>query len=158
MIEKLIENWLINARERDYEVPFAQLLAGEGNRILVGPVHHPFEHGKDILTFDPNGDLHAYQLKGPDLISIKDFEKIQGQAQTLAEAAVTHPALKVPKIPDGAFLVTNATVTPAVRDRLEKINISLEQRQLPRIDLIERDRLLARFVKAHGSYLPQSLP
>lgn len=158
MIEKLIENWLINARERDYEVPFAQVLASEGHQIIMGPVHHPFEHGKDILTFDPNGDLHAYQLKGPDLVSIKAFERIQEQVQTLAEAAVTHPSLKVAKLPDGAFLVTNAKVTPAVSNRLEKINISLKQRGLPQIDLIERDRLLARFVKAHGNYLPQSLP
>lgn len=157
MIEKLIENWLNNARERDYEVPFAQLLAGEGHQIIMGPVHHPFEHGKDILTLDPNGDLHAYQLKGPDLVRIKDFESIQGQVQILAEAAVTHPSLNEAKLPDRAFLVTNATVTPAVSDRLEKINISLKQRQLPRIELIERDQLLARFVKAHGSYLPQSL-
>ena len=79
MIERLIENWLTRSGERGYEVPFAQLLTSEGHRVIQGPVHHPFEHGKDILTFAPNGQLHAYQLKGPDLVSLRDFERIQQQ-------------------------------------------------------------------------------
>jgi hypothetical protein len=63
VIERLIENWLVNAGERGFETAFAQILASEEHTILQGPVHHPFEHGKDILTISPNGELHAYQLK-----------------------------------------------------------------------------------------------
>jgi hypothetical protein len=93
VIERLIENWLTSAGERGYEVPFAQLLAAEGHRVIQGPVHHPFEHGKDILTFAPDGALHAYQLKGPDLVRLEDFEKIQGQLMALAGTAITHAAV-----------------------------------------------------------------
>jgi hypothetical protein len=34
VIERLVENWLINSGERDYEVPFAQLLTAEGYRVI----------------------------------------------------------------------------------------------------------------------------
>ena len=158
MIERLIENWLTNAGERGYEVPFAQLLASEEHRIIQGPVHHPFEHGKDILTFAANGELHAYQLKGPDFLSLKDFEQIQGQLLALTGAAITHPAVTPARRADRVFLVTNATLTPPVRDRIEKFNTSNVPSGWPPIEPIERDQLLARFVAAHGKYLPKSLP
>ena len=153
MIERLIENWLTSARECDYEVPFAQLLASEGHRILQGPVHHPFEHGKDIITFAPDGELHAYQLKGPDLVRLGDFEKIQAQLLALSGAAITHPAVNSDRPADRVFLVTNATLTPPVRDRIEKFNTSIKASGWPRIEPIERDHLLARFVAAHGKLL-----
>ena len=158
MIERLIENWLTNAGERGYEVPFAQLLASEEHRVIQGPVHHPFEHGKDILTFAPNGELHAYQLKGPDLVRLRDFENIQGQLLALAATAITHPAVTPARRADRVFLVTNTALTPPVRDRIEKFNLATVPSGAPSIEPIERDQLLARFVAAHGSYLPQSLP
>ena len=158
VIERLIENWLTNAGERGYEVPFAQLLASEGHRIIQGPVHHPFEHGKDILSFADDGELHAYQLKGPGLVNLGDFERIQGQLLALAGAAITHPAVTPARRADRVFLVTNATLTPPVRDRIEKFNASNVPSEWPPIEPIERERLLARFVAAHGKYLPQSLP
>ena len=158
MIERLIENWLTNARERDYEVPFAQLLASEGHRIIQGPVHHPFEHGKDIISFAANGELHAYQLKGPDLVRLADFERIQGQLLALSGAAITHPAVNPARRADRVFLVTNSTLTPPVRDRIERFNTSNVPSGWPPIEPIEREQLLAKFVAAHGKYLPQSLP
>ena len=158
MIERLIENWLTSAGERGYEVAFAQLLASEEHRVIQGPVHHPHEHGKDILTFSANGELHAYQLKGPDLVKLRDFENLQEQLFALAGTAITHPAVDPPRRADRVFLVTTATLTPPVRDRIEKFNISTVPDGWPPIELIERDQLVARFVAAHGTYLPQSLP
>jgi hypothetical protein len=158
VIERLVENWLLSSGERGYEVPFAQLLAAEEHRVIQGPVHHPFEHGKDILTFAPNGELHAYQLKGPDLVKLEDFEKIQGQLLALAGTAITHPAVTPARRADRVFLVTNATLTPPVRDRIEKFNTANVPFGWPPIEPIEREQLLNRFVAAHGKYLPQSLP
>ena len=158
MIERLIENWLTSSGERGYEVAFAQLLASEEHRVIQGPVHHPHEHGKDILTFSANGELHAYQLKGPDLVKLRDFENLQEQLFALAGTAITHPAVDPPRRADRVFLVTTATLTPPVRDRIEKFNISTVPDGWPPIEPIERDQLVARFVAAHGTYLPQSLP
>ena len=158
MIERLIENWLNSTGERGYEVPFAQLLASEGHRIIQGPVHHPFEHGKDILSFSDNGDLHAYQLKGPDIVSLSGFEKMQGQLFALANAAITHPSVTPSRRADRVFLVTNSNLNPTVRDRIEKFSSSIIQSGGPRIELIEKDQLVTRFLASHGSYLPISLP
>jgi hypothetical protein len=158
VIERLIENWLVSTGERGYETPFAQLLAAEGHSVIQGPVHHPFEHGKDILTFAPDGQLHAYQLKGPDLGKLEEFERIQGQILALAGAAISHPSVSPPRRADRVFLVTNATLTPPVRDRIEKFNLGNIPDGWPVIEPIEREQLLARFTSAHGKYLPQTLP
>jgi hypothetical protein len=158
VIERLVENWLTSAGERGFEVPFAQLLTAEDHRVIQGPVHHPFEHGKDILTFAPNGELHAYQLKGPDLVKLEDFERIQGQLLALAGTAITHPAVAPARRADRVFLVTNAALTPPVRDRIEKFNMANVPGGWPPIEPIEREQLLARFMSAHGNFLPQSLP
>ena len=157
MLERLIENWLVSAGERGFETPFAQVLALEGHRVIQGPVHHPFEHGKDILTF--HGDqLHAYQLKGPGTISLAEYEqKIQGQILALASTAVTHPAVTPARRADRVFLVTNGVLRPEVRDRIEKFNVGNAALGFPAIEPIEREQLLSRFVKAHGGYLPEEL-
>lgn len=76
MLERIVENWLTSAGERGFERPFTQLLAAEGHRVLHGPVHHPFEHGKDIVTMAPGGDLCAFQLKG-EPIGLRELEQIQ---------------------------------------------------------------------------------
>lgn len=157
MIERLIENWLISAGERGYETSFAQLLSAEKHQILQAPVHHPFEHGKDILTISPSGELHAYQLKGPNLTNLEDFEKIQEQLFALAAAAVTHPSISPPRRADRVFLVTNSVLTPPVRDRIDKFNAANLAYGLPQIETIERHQLLSRFLDAHGKYLPQRL-
>jgi hypothetical protein len=157
VLERLVENWLTNAGERGYETAFAQLLAAEGDRVLQGPVHHPFEHGKDILSMSADGKLHAYQLKGPDLRTLDEFEKIQPQLLALAAAGITHPTLPSPRRPDRIFLVTSAKLTPPVRDRIEKFNVGNAANALPPIEPIELEQLTKRFVIAHGRYIPQEL-
>lgn len=64
MLANVLAHWLTNASERSYEGPFCQLLIAEGHTVLFAPVHHPFEHGKDLVAMAPDGALCAYQLKG----------------------------------------------------------------------------------------------
>lgn len=158
MIAKLVEDWLVNAGERGFETPFAQLLAAEGHRILQGPLHHPIEHGKDIVSIDPSGNVCAFQLKGPNLVDLKDLEDIQGQLFALASTAISHAGIGIPRRPDRVFLVTSSTLTYAVRDRLEQFNVSNIQYHFPPIEPVEREQLVFRFIAAHGTYLPQALP
>ncbi len=157
MIEKLIENWLDNSGERGFETPFAQLLTAEGYVVVQGPVHHPFEHGKDILATAPDGSLHAYQLKGPGLTNLAAFEAIQDQLTALAGTAVTNPAVQPARLPDHVHLVTNSVLTPPVRDRIDAFNRGNVPRGWPPIEPIEREHLLARLIAAHGSVLPEKL-
>ncbi len=157
MIERLVENWLDNAGERGFETPFAQLLTLERHRVLQGPVHHPFEHGKDIITIDPDGAACAFQLKGPNLKRLEDFEAIHGQLLALVSTAISHAGIGDPRRPDRAYLVTNGVLTPPVRDRLQQFNVGNALHHCPAVEAVEREHLLSRFIAAHGTYLPQRL-
>ena len=157
MIERLVENWLDNAGERGFETPFAQLLTLEGHRVLQGPVHHPFEHGKDIITIASDGAVCAFQLKGPSLKRLADFEAIHGQLLALVSTAISHASIGTPRRPDRTYLVTNGVLTPPVRDRLQQFNVGNAPLNCPLVEAVEREHLLSRFIAAHGAYLPQSL-
>lgn len=97
-------------------------------------------------------------MKGPDLTKLDDFEKIQPQLLALAATAITHPAVTPPRRPDRTFLVSNAVLTPPVRDRIEKFNAGNASLGYGPIEPIERDQLVTRFLAAHGKYLPEKLP
>ena len=157
MIERLVENWLDNTGERGFETPFAQMLTLEGHRVLQGPVHHPFEHGKDIITLDRHGNACAFQLKGPRQMGLKEFEDIHGQLLALVTTAVSHGAIGNPRLPDRVHLVTNGILTAPARDRVQQFNAGNAPLGFPRVEVVERENLLGRFLRAHGSYLPQNL-
>jgi hypothetical protein len=55
VIERVIENWLTNANERSYQIPFCQLLVAEGETVIYVSPHGPFEQGKDVVTVDKRG-------------------------------------------------------------------------------------------------------
>lgn len=157
MLERLVENWLASVGEIGYQVPFTQMLMAEGHRVLQGPVHHPFEHGKDIITIDPQKRISAFQLKGPDEISdLKGLELYQGQLDALAMAAISHPSVGAPRLPDRVYVVTNGVLRPEVRDRLNQISAGNVDRRLPPLEYIERDHLVSRFLTVHGQYLPSA--
>ena len=156
MLARIVENWLTSVGEIGYQAAFAQLLASEGYRVLHNPVHHPFEHGKDVTAIAPEGGLHCFQLKGGD-VGLGDLEKIQGQLFALAGTAVSYPGIDPPRPPDRVFLVTNGRLSPPARDRLGSFNDANRARGFPAIEAIERDQLVGRLVAAHGSYLPTEL-
>lgn len=154
MLERIVENWLTKSGERGYETPFAQLLATEGYRVLNGPVHHPFEHGKDIIALDPEGRLCAFQLKGGETIDLKDFESMQGQLMALAATAISYPGVEPARRPDRVALVCNGVLSPQALDRLDKLNAGNREFGAPPIVCIQKDELVSRFVAAHGRFLP----
>lgn len=156
MLARIVENWLTEAGERGYEVAFAQLLHCEGHTVLQGPVHHPFEHGKDIITISPAGELCAFQLKGDDLTQ-DDFGSLNAQLWALATAAVNYPRVEPPRRADRVFLVTSGTCTPPARDRLRSINDSLRGMGVPPIELVEKEQLVRRFVDANGEFVPSEV-
>jgi hypothetical protein len=156
VLARIVDSWLINAGERGYEAAFAQMLASEGYRILHAAVHHPFEHGKDIVAATPEGHLHAFQLKGGD-VSLGDLDDIQGQLLTLATTAIRYPGVEPPRLPDRAFLVTSGRLSPPARDRIAARNDGVRAAGGVPIEVIERDQLVGRFVAAHTAYLPEGL-
>lgn len=156
MLERIVENWLTSSGELGYQAAFSQLLVSERYRVLHAAVHHPYEHGKDIVGVSPDGALNAFQLKGGD-IGLSELDRLQGQLFTLAGTAVTYPGVEPPRPPDRVFLVTNGRLSAPARDRLRSFNDANRQRGFPAIETVERDQLVGRFVHAHGSFLPRDL-
>lgn len=72
MRERIVEDWLTRINERGYQAAFGQILAAAGDKVLRIS-HGPYEHGKDVLTLTPAGEVHAYQLKDGD-IGLKEWE------------------------------------------------------------------------------------
>lgn len=154
MLERIIENWLTKSGERGYETPFAQLLAIEGYRVLNGPVHHPFEHGKDIIAIDPHGRICAFQLKGGETLDLNAFDGLQAQLLALAATAISYPGIEPARRPDFVALVCNGVLTPPALDRLDKLNLGNRGFGVPAIACIQKGELVSRFVAAHGRFLP----
>jgi hypothetical protein len=154
VLERIVENWLIKSGERGYQTAFAQLLASEGYRVLNGPVHHPFEHGKDIIAIDPEGRLCAFQLKGGELIDLREFESIQGQLMALAATAISYPGLEAARRPERVALVCSGVLSPPALDRLDKLNSGNREFGAAPIACVQKDELVSRFITAHGRFLP----
>ncbi len=89
MIERVIENWLINTNERNYQLPFCHALMANGYQILDIQKHRPMEQGKDIIALDPEGKCCAYQLKTGDIKS-GEWRDILGEIQELIEILLFH--------------------------------------------------------------------
>jgi hypothetical protein len=62
--EKLIEIWLDNATEREYQFAFRSALLFSGYNVIHNTSHTSLELGKDVIALAPNGEIQAYQLKG----------------------------------------------------------------------------------------------
>ena len=105
MIERVVENWLDNTNERGYENAFCQLLTAKGHTIIRRPVHGPTEHGKDIVSRDQKGRLHAYQLKTGNLDK-STWRLIRGEVEELISVPLQEPGVS-PKTRFTPHLVTN---------------------------------------------------
>ena len=80
MIERVVENWLTNANERQYQIPFCQVLAAEGETVVYISPHGQREQGKDVITLGRgrNRVPRAYQLKA-GRVTLKDWREYHGE-------------------------------------------------------------------------------
>ena len=157
MIENLVDVWLTEASERSYEAAFGQLLVIEGYRVIQGPMHHAHEHGKDIIAWDPEGDLCVYQLKGgKGSLDLAAVEKAQDQLLAAAASAVMHPSLPDLRRPDRVYLVTNQTATGPAQGRIRALSEGNRSSGLAPLQMIERAELTSQFVAAEGQFFPSS--
>lgn len=117
MLERLIEDWLANVTERQFEIPFAQLLHLDGYQVIHhARPHGPMEQGKDILAVDSSGKIHAYQLKQGNL-GLKDWREggIKGQVEDLLDLAIQHPS-----VPVGTSHISHLLTTGLLDDTLRQ--------------------------------------
>jgi hypothetical protein len=153
VIERVVENWLISATERQYQIPFCQVLASEGETVIYISPHGPREQGKDVITIGADKFPRAYQLKAGK-INLKAWQEIKGEIDELVELPVAHPSIRSRK-PHRAYLVTNGPIADTVLDRIESANKVWRKHNPNPLRPIQQSELIARFVKAHGSFLPR---
>jgi hypothetical protein len=157
MLERAIENWLINVNERDYQVPYCQVLLHNGHKIIYISSHRSMEQGKDIVSIGPNGECYAYQLKTGN-IDLTKWRGIYGQIIELMELTFSHPDIDKSKT-HKSFLVLNGRVTDEVRIQIDQINQDniAKNRNVSYLKVVEIDALLKDFIDAQGEFFPKQL-
>ena len=157
MQERLLENWLISVNEKSFQIPFCQLLTGEGYQVVHMSRHGPFEAGKDILAIDKDGTPCAFQLKGSTgKISQKEWGKYVEQVVRLVETPIVHPSINE-KQPRKVFFVTNGELDEEVRLEISERNRDWKRRKLPTLTTVVKGELHARFLKLHNNLWPKEL-
>lgn len=152
MQSKLVENWLTNAKELSFTAPFVQLLIQEGYKVIQSR-GGPTEQGKDIIAYDPNGELCCFQLKCGD-IGGSEWQKYRAQFDDLTEIPPKHTTLiKTPKS-WRCYLVTNGDIKGNTAQTIIDYSAAkTSQKKMP-LQTITKDELLRRFADAFGDFLP----
>jgi hypothetical protein len=152
VIERVVENWLTSVNERQYQIPFCQLLAAEGETVVYISPHGQREQGKDVITLGRDRIPRAYQLKA-GRVALADWRRYHGEINELVTYAVDHPSIRTRK-QHRPFFVTNGTVADPVLSAISADNRFWMKSGAKPLTLVARAELVSRFVKAHGSYLP----
>ena len=153
MIERVVENWLTSANERQYQIPFCQVLASEGETVIYISPHGALEQGKDVITIGADNVPRAYQLKAGK-INLRAWQDNKGEIDELVELPIAHPSIRSRK-PHRPYFVTNGAVADTVLYRIEVANKVWRRRNPNPLRPIQGSELVTRFVKAHGSFLPR---
>lgn len=155
MIERVVENWLNNASERSFQLPFCYILQNQGHKILHLTRHRPMEFGKDVITIDSDGNYHAYQLK-QGFINQRIWTEIFPQLTQLCYKNLAHP--HVPK--DSTYtpyLVTNGGIDEEVYRGIEDFNEGLEAAGRPLLKILKYDDLYTDFLTLGAKLWPTEL-
>jgi hypothetical protein len=153
VIERVVENWLTNANERQYQIPFCQLLAAEGETVVYISPHGQREQGKDVITVGRDHAPCAYQLKA-GRVTLSDWREYHGEINELVTYPIDHPSIRSRR-QHRPYFVTNGTVADPVLSAIPSANRLWVRMGAKPLQLVARDELVSRFVRAHGSYLPR---
>lgn len=153
MIERVIENWLTSVNERQYQIPFCQVLESEGESLIHISTHGPFELGKDIITIGPGKVPRVYQLKGGN-VGMGEWRQFKTELDQLVEYEIDNPEIRTKKkhIP---FFVTNGNVNDVVKNAIRVANKGWTRHGCQPLRLISGTQLRSRFLQAHGRFLPR---
>jgi hypothetical protein len=152
LIKRVIENWLTNTNEIGYQIPFCQYLISENHKIISISSHSSIEQGKDIISIDKDGTVHAFQLKGGN-IKTAEWRNIQGEIMDLIRIPINHPSVDI-SAEHKPFLVTNGLISEPVIKNIADINLKNKQQGYPKLNTIIYPELVQKFLGIHGSFLP----
>lgn len=157
MIERVIENWLTNTNERNYQIAFCHMLMQKGYKVIYVSTHRPMEQGKDIIAIDLSGECVAYQLKTGD-IKLPTWRAIKGEVMELIELPIVHPSCNKMKT-HKSYLVFNGQMTDEVRHQIDQINEHNSRlgKDYSYLDIIDKNVLIVEFIEAQGKFMPKEL-
>jgi hypothetical protein len=155
--EKLIEIWLDNAGERQYQFAFRNALLSAGHTILHNTSHTALELGKDVLAVAPDGTLFAYQLKGNPggRLTISQWQELLPQINTLVYQPISHPSVKA-GTRHMPVLVTNGEIHEDVYAAITSYNAGLVPNQpaIKPLQTIARGQLLKQILSSADTLWP----
>ena len=155
MQSRLVENWLIKAKELTFTVPFAQLLALRGYRILHISKGGSVEQGKDIIAVDKNGEVHCYQLKCGD-IGTSPWRSIKSEVDELVQIPPKHPSLPDDVKSWHSYLVTNGMLNNTSARTIDDYSKEMAGKNFSRLQTILKDELVKDFTNFYGSFFPDT--
>lgn len=158
MIEKVIENWLTEASEKSFQVPFAYMLVGEGHTIVHITRHCSMELGKDIVTKDSRGNVHAYQLKGAKngRYGKADYRDGLSQLLELVTIPVSHPSIERGK-PHCPYLVVNGEIEEEVAAAIRFQNDDWVSKSYQPLNTIVKGQIFNMAMRIKDYLLPTEL-
>lgn len=155
MKERLVESWLTKINERGYGIPFCQILASKGYRV-VRYGHSSIELGKDVLAIAPDGAVCAYQLKSGD-VSLADLNKHIEQLQMLVAAQPMHPALPT-SFEYRVFLVTTGDFKDPAIALIKELNAKWRIHKWTELQTIGGKELLVDLLAMSSDFWPAEAP
>lgn len=145
MLKRLIENWLINISEREFDIPFRLLLEAE-EHISVGhrTIHGPMELGKDIVSYHSmQNTFYFFQLKAGDA-KLGDWNDMERQIRQMVEVPYIHPNYTVGD-PYQPVWVCTGQLDETVRLSLGGKNDEYKRLGKPYIIVWDRNNLIDKF-------------
>lgn len=145
MLKRLIENWLINISEREFDIPFRLLLEALGH-VAVGhaTIHGAMELGKDIVSWHSEEELfYFFQLKAGD-ITPSDWSDMQRQLLQMVTVPYVHPNYQVGD-PYQPIWVCTGQLHETVRLSMGLMNQEFAQNGKPQVQVWERNDLIERY-------------
>lgn len=145
MLKRLIENWLINISEREFDIPFRLLLEALGH-VAIGhtTIHGAMELGKDIVSRHPEGELfYFFQLKAGD-ITPSDWSEMQRQLLQMVTVPYVHPNYQIGN-PYQPIWVCTGQLHETVRLNVGLMNQEFAQNGKPQVQVWDRNDLIERY-------------
>jgi hypothetical protein len=155
MQERVIENWLTSANELSFTIPFSQVLALQGHKVVhISPKKATLEQGKDIISIDPAGVIHCYQLKGDDVTLKRWRDEVKPEIEAMVDLPPQHPSLGRVENWQCHLVVNGEFRGEATREIVDTQNARIAEGRRS-FTTVVRGELLAAFTSEYGKYLPR---
>ena len=154
-VERVVEDWLTSADERGYQKAFVSCLFRQGHTVKYVSPHGPLEHGKDIVSVDPDGRLCAFQLKAGS-ISKSAWRAIRPEMLDACLVPIDVPGLRKRR-PTRVILVLSGNLSDPVRNEIGLLNDEQREKESAEIEVIQLPELVDMLASAFEAFFPGAL-